>query len=282
MKKIPFFKMHWIWNDFIILDSKDILDLNIKIDEKFVQKICNRNFWIWSDWLLILENSKKADFKYIMYNPDWSTAEMCGNWIRCFMKYLIDRKITDKKEVLVETWAWILKLELENNLIKVDMWAPRFSKKNIWIPENKEVKWFIFSEKRKFEYLALSMWNPHCVIFIDEKVKDFDLNKYWAPIEKNTDFFENKINVEFIEKVSDIEINFRVYERWAWETLACGTWACASVVAWIVNWKLKANEEIKVNLLWWILKIKWSWKKEDSVIMTGWADFSFKWEYFIS
>lgn len=273
--------MHWIGNDFVLLNMKDINSLDVNLNKEFVSRICNRNFWIWSDWLLILDKSKVADFKYVMYNPDWSIAEMCWNWIRCFMKYLIEEKITSEKSASVETWAWILHLEMDADLVKVDMWSPKLTKWDIWIPDDKEVNWTIFSKNREFSYTSVSMWNPHCVIFVDEKVKDFEINKYWAPIEANTEYFKNKVNVEFIELISNSEINFRVYERWAWETLACWTWACASVVAWIMNWKLKKNTDIKVNLAWWTLYISWSWNTEESVIMTWNAETSFIWYYYI-
>jgi len=94
--------MHGIWNDFIILDKQELKEKDIKLNEKFVQKICDRNFWIWSDWIVIVSKWKKL--KYEMYNPDGSIAEMCWNWIRCYMKYLIDKKIISENFAKVETW----------------------------------------------------------------------------------------------------------------------------------------------------------------------------------
>jgi len=277
MKKLKFTKMHWIGNDFIVINQKDLDKENIKLTKDLVQKMCDRNFGIWSDGIVIITEWEKTKFKYHMFNPDGTEAEMCGNGIRCYMKYLLDEKLTTSKNVDVETGAGILNLEIdEKNIVTVDMWKPMLEHKDF--PQN---KWKIKSADREFEYMAVSMWNPHCVIYLDENIWDFDLNKYGAEIEKNTKFFPNKINVEFVRKISDTEIDFRVYERWAGETLACGTGACASVVAGIVSWKLAKNKEIKVNLKWWNLYITWSWNLEDSVIMKGEAESVFKWEYFI-
>ena len=270
-KKIKFTKMHWIWNDFILINNSELLEKNIKLNKNLVQKMCDRNFGIWSDWIVIITEWKETEFKYHMYNPDGSEAEMCGNGIRCYMKYLIDKKLTSFTNVDVETGAGILNLDIDKeNIVTVDMWKPDIFE-----------KWNIVSQDMEFEYLSVSMWNPHCVILLDEDVWNFDLNKYWAPIESNTDIFPNKVNVEFVRKISDTELDFRVYERWAWETLACWTWACASVVAWISKWLLKSWEFIKVNLQGWKLYIKWSWNLSDSVIMKWEAETVFEGEYLV-
>ena len=112
-KKIKFTKMHWIWNDFIIINNSELLEKNIKLDKDLVQKMCDRNFGIWSDWIVIITEWKETKFKYHMYNPDGSEAEMCGNGIRCYMKYLIDEKLTSSTNVNVETGAGILNLDID-------------------------------------------------------------------------------------------------------------------------------------------------------------------------
>jgi len=274
--KIKFTKMHWIWNDFIVIKNSDLEKENIKLDKKLVQKMCDRNFGIWSDWIVIITDWKNTKFKYHMYNPDGSEAEMCGNGIRCYMKYLIDEKLTSSTNVDVETWAWILKLDIdEKNVVTVDMGYPHLTS-----PKGRGIA-HIISADREFDYFAVSMWNPHCVIYLEEDVWDFDLNKFGSPIESNTDIFPNKVNVEFIRKISETEIDFRVYERWAWETLACGTGACASVVAGISQGFLEKNKEIKVNLQWGKLFIKWSGNMQDSVIMKWEAETVFEGEYLV-
>ncbi len=281
MKKLPFKKLHGIWNDFILLQRKDIIKLDIEISKEFTQRMCNRNFWIGSDGLLIIDSSDVADYKYTMYNPDGSCAEMCGNWIRCFMKYLLEEKITSKKKISVETGAWVLQLELEWEEIVVDMWIPWFDKDSIWISDNATVNGIIESAWRKFEYLAVSTGNPHAIIFIEEDLSTFDVEKYGAPIESCTTTFMNKINVSFVEKVNDVEINHRVYERWAGETLACWTAVTWTISAAIKQWVLKAWEEIKVNLRAWTLHMRWSWNLQDSAFMRWPAEATFEGVYYV-
>ncbi len=281
MKKLPFTKMHWIWNDFIILNQSDLDKLSVNLTEKFVQKICDRNFWIGSDWLLIVDKWEKTEFKYIMYNPDWSQAEMCGNWIRCYMKYLLDNALTKDINVDVETWVGVLNLEIDWNTVTVNMWTPKLiseltlGHKKLW--DNFQIK----SEDREFEFYPASMWNPHCIIFLDEDIANFNLNKYWKSIESNTQIFPKKVNASFLNVISETEMNMRVFERWAWETLACWTAACASVVSWIASQKLLKNEFIRVNLKWGVLDIKRSWNPKDSVIMKWTAETIFEGEYLI-
>lgn len=281
MRRLVFTKMHWIWNDFIVLNEKDLKQANISLTEDLVKKMCHRNFWIGSDGVLLVSKWKKTEFRYIMYNPDWTEAEMCWNGIRCYMKYLIDNKLTKSKNVDVETWVWILNLSIKDDIITVDMWTPKLVEELIFWHNKIGDSFMIVSDNRDFKCIPISMWNPHCVCYIKDDLNEFNLNKYWKEIESNTTIFPRKVNVEFINLKSDTEIDMRVYERWAWETLACWTWACASVVAGISLWLLKKDEFITVNLTWWILKIKWSWEKSDSVIMKWEAKTSFIWEYII-
>ncbi len=281
MKKLPFRKMHWIWNDFIVINNDDLIKKNIFLTENLIKEMCHRNFWIGSDGIILVSKWDKIKFKYKMYNPNWSEAEMCWNWIRCYMKYLIDNNLSKQTNIDVETGIWILNLDIKDDIVTVDMWKPMlvnelfFWHNELWNSFN------IKSYNRDFDFLPISMWNPHCVCYIEDNLKSFDLNKYWKEIESNIEIFPKKVNVEFINLKSNIEIDMRVFERWAWETLACWTWACASVVAWISIWILKKDKFIRVNLRWWTLKIKWSWKKTDSVIMKWEAKTSFIWEYII-
>lgn len=277
--KIPFEKYQWTWNDFILIDQFNwkLSDLDLSSNTVLVQKMCDRNFWIWSDWIVLIKNWEKEKFRYQMFNPDWSEAEMCWNWIRCYLKFLIENNYcSGSEELKVETLAWILKLKMDWNLVVVDMWAPILE--SLKIPA-KIQKWEIESLNRKFEFRAVSMWNPHCAIFIEEDLNSFDLNSYWKEIESNTDFFPNKVNAEFLNLNSSTEVSMRVFERWAWETLACWTGACASVVAGILDWKLEKWQEIKVRLKGWDLFISWSWNSEDSVIMKWPAEKVFEWNF---
>jgi len=281
MKKLPFVKMHGTGNDFIVLYEKDINDGGVELTESFIQKICNRNFGIGSDGLLVVANSDKADFKYDMYNPDWSKAEMCGNGIRCYMRYLLDSGLTEKKNVKVETLAWLLDVYYEDNLFTVNMGAPKKIKELSF--ENKKLgdRFFLKADGRDFLFTPISMGNPHAVIFLNEPVKEIDLRMYGPLIENNTEIFPERTNVEFINVISDTQIDMRVWERGAGETLSCGTGACASVVAWILAGFLKEDTFIEVNILWGTLYVKWSGNEKDSAIMRGWAEITFEGNYYI-
>ncbi len=281
MKKLPFVKIHGTGNDFVVLHEKDIEELSINLNESFIQKICNRSFWIGSDGLLVVTSSKKADFGYDMYNPDWSKAEMCGNGIRCYMRYLIENKLTEKTKVNVETPAWILEVAFEDNLFTVNMGSPTkmkditFKNKKLWD------RFFLKASGKDFLFTPVSMGNPHAVIFLNEPVKDFDLRTYGPLIENNTEIFPERTNAEFINVISDTQINMRVWERGAWETLSCGTCACAWVVAGILAWFLKKDTFIKVSLIWWILYIKWSWYEKDNLTLKWNSEIICDWFYYI-
>lgn len=287
MKKIKFVKMHWIGNDFIMINEKDLESEKINLTKDLIKNLCDRNFWIWSDWIVVISKWKKVDFKYVMYNPDGTKAEMCGNWIRCYMKYLLDQWITTHKDLDVETWIWILNLDIEENIVTVDMWKPSRIKNLVYKTKKLWDRFPLKVDKAEFIFTPVSMWNPHAVIFCRdmnicwETLDNLDIDLYWPAIENATDIFPDRTNVEFAKIVSEKEVIMRVWERWASETLACWTWACATVVAWILAWRLAVDKFIKVKLAWWNLKIKWSWNEEDSVIMKWEATTVFEGTYYI-
>lgn len=287
LKKLPFVKMHWIWNDFIMINSLDLDKYLVELTSDLVKNICNRNFGIGSDWVVVITKGKKVPFKYIMYNPDWTQAEMCGNGIRCYMKYLLDMWITQEHEVKVETWVWILNLKIEGNEVVVDMWKPSRIETLVYKSKKLWDRFPIKIDKAEFIFTPVSMWNPHAVIFCRDMwicswdLDNLDLEFYWSSIENETEIFENKTNVEFAKIISRKELKMRIWERWAWETLACGTWACATVVAWILSGRLEKNEFIKVNLKGWTLEVKWSWNEKDSVIMKWEAKKVFDGYYYV-
>lgn len=273
MKKLPFVKMHWIWNDFIMINNSDLVKNNIELKPELIREMCNRNFWIGSDWIVVITEWENVAFKYIMYNPDWSEAEMCGNWIRCYMKYLINKWITAYNNVDVETWVWVLNLDIEKNIVTVDMWKPSRIKNLVYQSKRLWDRFPLKIDKSEFIFTPVSMWNPHAVIFCRDMnvswltVDTLDIELYGWSIENHTDIFPDRTNVEFAKVISETEIKMRVWERWAAETLACWTWACATVVAGVLAWRLAKDEFIKVNLKWGTLDIKWSWNEKDSVIM---------------
>jgi diaminopimelate epimerase len=173
-------------------------------------------------------------------------------------------------------------LSIDGSEVTATMWKPKIIENKFQNIDKNNIYWAVFAEGKLFKFVPVSMWNPHAAIFLKKTpVKDLDVDLYGSIIESDTEIFPDKTNVEFIERVSDTEINMRVYERGAWETLACGTWACASVVAGILSWLLAKDTFVRVNLKGWVLDIKWSWDFKDEVIMKGLAETSFQGTYFI-
>lgn len=275
MPKIKFTKMQGLGNDFIILDYEEYKKTNLSPD-KLALKLCDRHFSIGADGLIISNlNTKNADIGWIFYNSDGTIAQMCGNGIRCFAKYVYDKKIISKNEFSVNTEAGIIVPQiLDNGKIKVNMSKPILETKKIPINVENNLNFTIKICDKTFIANAISMGNPHCVIITDEDTK-FAALKYGAEIE-NHKLFPEKTNVEFIKIVSRNEINLDVWERGCGITLACGTGACASVVASILNGL--CDNTVKVNLPGGQLLIEWNGTKKDTnfdVYMTGRADYSF-------
>lgn len=267
-KMIKFTKMHGLGNDYVYIDA---IHQNIENESSLAQFVSNRNFGIGSDGLILICKSEIADFKMRMFNADGSEAEMCGNGIRCVGKFVYDKGLTDKTEVTIETLAGIKTLELhvkqgKVETVKVDMGEPILNPKEIpVISEEEPVKNLRRKARDKeFTFTCVSMGNPHAITIVDN-TKEFDVETYGKILEVDN-AFPNKTNVEFIEIVDKNHIKMRVWERGAGETLACGTGACASVVACILN-ELTDNI-VKVELLGGPLEIEWS-KKDNHVYMTG-------------
>ena len=265
---IKFTKMHGLGNDYVYMDA---IHQNIEKESSLAQFVSNRNFGIGSDGLILICKSEIADFKMRMFNSDGSEAEMCGNGIRCVGKFVYDKGLTAKTEVTIETLAGVktLQLNLENGKVKtvrVDMGEPILTPKEIpVISEEEPVKNLkLKAEDKEFRFTCVSMGNPHAVTTI-ENTKDFDVKKYGKILEIDK-AFPNKTNVEFIEIVDEKHIKMRVWERGAGETLACGTGACASVVACSLN-GLTENK-VNVELLGGTLEIEWE-KQDNHVYMTG-------------
>ncbi|MBR1908907.1 diaminopimelate epimerase [bacterium] len=281
MEKINFTKMNGLGNDFIILDYEEYKKTCLPPDELAI-KLCNRNFKIGADGLIIVNpDTKNADIAWIFYNSDGSAAQMCGNGMRCFAKYVYDKKIINKKTFKVKTEAGIIIPEIiSENEVKVNMgkpilkteYIPCKSKTNLNIPYE--------IENKKFYLNAVSMGNPHCIIFTDKESRNLAY-KYGSKIETDT-LFPQKTNVEFVEIISKNEIIVNVWERGCGITLACGTGACAATVAGILNGYL--NNTVKVNLPGGSLKTEWLGSKNDmqhNIYMTGNAEYSFVGEVLI-
>ena len=230
-KKIPFVKMHGIGNDYIYINcfdfSVDLLDL-----ADLARKVSHRRFGLGSDGLVLICSSLKAEIRMRMFNADGSEAEMCGNAVRCVGGYVFKQKIVHTKKFTIETLAGMIGIEiLEDGLIQVDMGTPIIDPH--MIPVNIEgeavVNHPISTPNYEGRFTAVSMGNPHAV-YVVKDVNSLDLATIGPELE-NHHYFPHRINSEFIDIISRSEINFRVWERGAGETWACGTGAAAALIA---------------------------------------------------
>ncbi len=270
--QIRFTKMHGLGNDYIFINCfEENLD-NVNLEELAVN-MSKYHYGIGSDGIILIlpPESEENDFKYRIFNSDGSEAEMCGNGIRCAAKYVYDHNLTKKTKLRFETKAGIIipELILKNNEvseIRVDMGEPILERekipmkgpKGLVIDENLDIN------KKTLKITCVSMGNPHCIIFTkDTQFKGFE--QLGKSIETH-DKFPNKTNVEFILVLNRKEIIMRVWERAEGETLACGTGACASAVACILN--KKTERTVTVHLKGGDLKIEWD-KDSNHVFMTG-------------
>lgn len=265
--KIKFTKMQGIGNDYLYVNCLD-KDLNLDWPE-LSRKMSRRHFGIGSDGIILVLHSKKADYKMRIFNSDGSEAEMCGNGIRGFVKYLYDRNIISNKVVDIETMAGIKKVEItkiENGkakMLKVNMGKPILEAKDIPVKgKGQIINQELELKNKRVNITCVSMGNPHCIVFVDSF--SFPLEKTGSEIE-NHKIFPNRTNVEFIQIVNDTEINMQVWERGSGVTLACGTGACAAVVASILNNKTKRI--VQVHLQGGDLQIEWA--NDNNVYMEG-------------
>lgn len=258
---LKFSKLEGLGNDFVIIDDRtQEIEAYISYNELSL-KVCDRHFGIGGDGLIVVLNSKTHDLKYRIFNPDGSEPQMCGNGMRAYAKYVYDNKIITKSEFKVETLAGTIipKVNLgENSLVetvRVDMGipiteankVPFISKEKVAISESIKVL------DKEFEITAVSMGNPHGVIFLEKINRDF-VRKY-GPVLECHEKFPEKSNIEFIEVLSKDEMKMYVWERGAGETLACGTGACATLVAAYLN--NKTDSSATIHLLGGDLMIEW-------------------------
>lgn len=272
---MKFTKMHGIGNDYVYVNC---FEENIENPSEMAIKVSDRHFGIGSDGLILIKPSQVADFEMAMYNADGSRGEMCGNGIRCVAKYVYEKGLTDKTSISIETLAGIkyLDLTIEKGkvaLVKVNMGAPELLAEKIpVIAETKEViHQPLTVDGREYTVTCVSMGNPHCITFLEEDVRELDLLKI-GPSFENHKNFPKRINTEFVNVIDRKTLRMRVWERGSGETLACGTGACATAVAAIVNGL--TEEEVTVQLLGGDLRIRWD-REENLVYMTGSATIVF-------
>ena len=306
--KIKLTKMQGCGNDFVIIDFEEYKKTNLDMS-KLAKKICDRNFGVGADGMIIpmrekiaesdksgkwkVENEKLnnfqlstlnsqpsdilADISWYFYNSDGSTAQMCGNGMRCFAKYVYDNKILDKKSFSVKTGAGIIKPEiLDNGNVKVNMGTPILEDERIPFKGERKIKIL----DKEFNINPVSMGNPHCVIFTDSNPMEM-AKKYGPYIEKH-EYFPEKTNAEFVRIKSRTEVDLCVYERGCGITLACGTGACATVCACVLN--NLTEQSVKVNLPGGTVYVEWqgsAGNPERNIFLTGPAEYSFFAEYLL-
>ena len=269
MAKLKFAKMHGTGNDFILINALKMGPQILRRIKKRIKLLSDRRLGIGADQVLLVLRSRKADYGMKIFNADGGDVEMCGNGIRCFLKYLHEKKITSKKEITVSTKAGIITPRLKGKLIEVDMGEPILSCRQIPINWDGElINRPLTIESIKFFITCVSMGNPHCIVFVDN-AKLFPVTTYGPLLEKHH-LFPQKTNVEFVEVVNKKHLRMRVWERGVGETLACGTGACAAVVAAYLN--KKTTRKVKVELNGGTLEIDWN-KKDNQVFMTGPAEY---------
>jgi len=277
MESLNFTKMQGLGNDFVVIEENELSKVKISRPE-LAQKLCDRRFGIGADGLMIIiPKGTNTDLEWDFYNSDGTVAEMCGNGMRCFAKYVFEKGIITKNKFSVKTLAGVIIPEInQDGTITVNMGNPIFEPANVPVVSAKTpvLNEKIVAKSKEFIFNAISMGNPHCVIFAGKNAKELAL-EYGKDIEFDSKF-PKKTNVEFVEILSKNEIKIDVWERGCGITQACGTGACASVVAAILN--NLTNNEVVANLPGGQLKIRWDGSIGDlkqNVFMSGVAEFVF-------
>ena len=262
---IKFTKMQGLGNDFVVIDA---VNQNVSLNAAQIRHIADRHFGVGCDQLLLVEKPAQAnaDFKYRIFNADGSEVAQCGNGARCFARFVSDKGLVHKDAIVVDTDAGQLQLNLDpEGLVTVDMGIPRHEPSQIplaWAQE--QLTYDLGINGQKIEFAAVSMGNPHAVILVDD-VSTAPVETL-GPILESHPLFPERVNVGFMQIIARDEINLRVYERGAAETMACGSGACAAAVAGIQRGLL--DVEVRVNLPGGQLKIEWEGRGH-SVVMTG-------------
>ena len=253
--QLRFTKMHGIGNDFVVIDA---ISQQVQLSAEEIQRIANRHFGVGCDQLLLVEASSlpNVDFRYRIFNADGGEVEQCGNGARCFVRYVHDHGMTKKNEILVETAKGLITLKLEaNGQVTVNMGAPRFAPDEIPLLATSEaISYDLQVAGERVVISALSMGNPHAVQMVEDTEKA-PVSTQGPLIEAHSQF-PQRVNAGFMQIVDRTHIKLRVYERGSGETLACGSGACAAVVAGIRLGLL--NQKVRVTMRGGELHIQWA------------------------
>ncbi|MCD5406908.1 MAG: diaminopimelate epimerase [Desulfotomaculum sp.] len=270
---MQFIKMHGLGNDFVLVNC--LASINLPVDlVKLAQQVCHRNFGIGADGLVLLWPSDTADLRMQILNPDGSEAEMCGNAIRCVAKYVYEHHIVQQEKINIETLAGMIVPQVIVakglvNTVQVDMGKPALQQSQIPLqmptgsPTDRVINKSLAVEGQVFNITTVSMGNPHCVIFMPELDK-VPIAQLGPKIEIHP-VFPQKTNVEFVQVINRQEVRMQVWERGAGLTMACGTGACATVVAAVLN--DLTGRKVTVHLAAGTLMIEWL--NNQHVYMTG-------------
>ncbi|WP_434140297.1 diaminopimelate epimerase [Pseudomonas luteola] len=262
---LRFTKMHGLGNDFMVLD---LISQHAHIQPKHARQWGDRHTGVGFDQLLIVEtpSNPDVDFRYRIFNSDGSEVEQCGNGARCFARFVFDKRLTVKKVIKVETKGGIIELRLRNdNQVMVDMGAPRLEPRQIPFEADAEaISYPVQVEGRTVELAAVSMGNPHGVLRVDN-VDTAPVHELGPKLEHHPRF-PNRANIGFLQVIDEHRARLRVWERGAGETQACGTGACAAVVAGIRQGWL--NSPVQIELPGGLLDIEWAGPGKP-VLMTG-------------
>jgi diaminopimelate epimerase len=263
-----FTKMHGLGNDYVYVNG---FEEQVEDPATVARAVSDRHFGIGADGLILILPSTQADFRMRMFNADGSEAQMCGNGIRCVAKYVYDHRLTRKTLLQVETGAGILELQLfpQGNVIdkvRVRMGEPRVERAQIPMqgPAGQVLNEPLQVDGKTFAVTAVSMGNPHCVVFVDDP-DTFEV-EYWGPRFEHHPAFPEGVNTEFVRVLNRRTFRMRVWERGSGETLACGTGASAAAVACHLTGR--TDRQVTAHLRGGALELAWS-ATDNQVYMTG-------------
>ncbi len=263
MNTLKFTKMHGAGNDFMVIDA---INQTVLLSEQQIQMLAHRQFGVGFDQLLLVETSTIADFKYRIFNADGSEVSQCGNGARCFVRFVAEQGLSNKREIRVETASGIITPKLEGNgLVTVNMGAPKFEPNAIpFIADHTASRYSLIVSNHSIEISVVSMGNPHAVQIVED-VESAPVVSLGRQIELHPRFPE-RVNAGFMQIMNAHHIKLRVFERGSGETLACGTGACAAVVAGIQLGQL--TSPVTVSARGGDLQIAWQ-GGDAPVMMTG-------------
>jgi diaminopimelate epimerase len=262
---LRFTKMHGLGNDFVVLD---LITQNARINPKLIRFLADRHRGVGCDQVLVVEppSDPEMDFRYRIFNQDGTEVEQCGNGARCFAKFVRDKRLTAKRRLRVETLGGTLNLYYgKGNLVTVGMGVPRLDPVEVPFQAEQQARSYTLQVgEETVEISAVSMGNPHAVLLVPD-VETAPVDRLGPLIEAHPRFPE-KVNVGFMQVENRQEIRLRVFERGVGETQACGSGACAAVVAGRVRGLL--DERVRVYLRGGYLQIEWRGEGEQ-LLMTG-------------